>query len=157
MPREALKHSEVGCWLASAGPAPQYEQLEVQRAHNVPDDVIRNIRETGDPLLIASWIYAFIDFWVFILRHYWIIIACIFFYGYLCMLQPTILIVESGKMANLIFTLPPRLVFVPGFDFAIWSRFLLGRFTMACITALGIKGCEMIWDELPLAIVRRIG
>ena len=150
MPREALKHAEVGYWLESAGPAPQYEQLEVKRARDIPSSVLDNIRETNDHLLIAGWIYAFIDFWCIVLRHYLIIIACIFFFGYLCLLEPTLIIVESSKLTNLFLTLPPMVVFQRPLDNARFLRFLAGRFTLACVYILGITKCKIIWEDLPL-------
>lgn len=56
------------------------------------------IREISNHLLVTAWVYVFMDLWCIILKHFFVTFACISFYGYLCILGPTLFIVESTKM-----------------------------------------------------------
>ena len=62
--------------------------------------VMNEIRTTNNHLLISHYLYAFIDFWCLVERHHLIWLACIFFYGYLYLLNPLIIVGESSKLLD---------------------------------------------------------
>lgn len=113
MPLEALKDADVGYWRAAAGPGPRLEQLEMRLIREIPGPVMEDPLNNNNHDLIAHFLYAFIDFWCIVLKHWIIWLACVFWYGYLCLIQPTIIVGESSKLFNLIRHLTPQILFNP--------------------------------------------
>lgn len=149
MPREALKYPEAAYWKGTAGPAAQTEQLEMRNVRLIPQPVMDYIRRTNDHDFIAHYLYAFIDFWCIVLRHWIIWLGCIFFYGFLCIVQPTIIVGESSKLWNLVVNLRPVDVFRPDIPPEDFQAFLNGIFTLDFLQNLVII-TRRKWKDLAL-------
>ena len=150
VPIEASKDEECGYWQAKAGPAPRFEQNEMEDVLDVPPAVMNTIRATNDHNLIAHYLYAFIDFWSFILRHWLIWLACIFCYGYLCILQPVLIVAESSKLCRILTELDPRAIFRPDITADEFEAFLNGHFTLATLKSLCVWTRTDEWDDYEL-------
>ena len=128
MPLEALKDASVGYWRGRAGPAAQGEQFELEQIRDVPAAVNSTIRITNNSDLIAHFYYAYVDFWIFILIHLLIWLACIFFYGYLCILQPIIIVGESSKLYRIFTELSAPSIFKKDIPDSRLGRFSQWKF-----------------------------
>jgi hypothetical protein len=161
MPMEALTDPDVGYWRAVAGPAPRLEQQEMRLIREIPSRVMTAIAETNDLDLIAHYLYAWIDFWCLILKHWLIWLACILFYGYLCILCPTIIVGESSKIFNIFRKYPPHRLFREDITDEDLATFLQGDFTLEFLqTRICVCIEELVWDEfhmLPVDYMHVIG
>lgn len=152
MPLEALKHVEVDYWTDKAGPGPKHEQEELVAIHGVPRDVMETIRKTNDHELIATYIYPFIDFWNLVEHHILIWIACIFFSGTLCIVQPILVACESSKITRLFNDNYMFRIYRAGLTIQVFQAFLLGQFDMDGLVAICIVTIiVIIWEDLPLS------
>lgn len=150
MPREALKLVEVGYWLRAAGPAPQHEQWELQTFRNIPSQVVDEIRRNNNHDLIAHYYYAFVDFWILVLLHLLIWLAALFFYGYLMIVNPTIIVGESSKLYRLLTDLSPDRLFKPNLSTSTLEAFLSGTMSLAQLKALCITLVAFEWEDLQM-------
>lgn len=151
IPMEAIKDPEVGYWLGTAGPAPRLEQREIAIIRDIPQLVMDEIAQNNNHDLIAHFLYAFINFWCIVLKHWIIWLACIFWYGYLCILKPTIIVGESSKLYNILRLLPPRAIFREDLTEEEFDAFLDGNFNMAFLRQLIVVGIEKKeWDDYAL-------
>lgn len=148
MPREALIYEEVGYWRGEAGPGPRLEQIEMQLVRKIPQQIMDCIKNTNNHDMISQYLYCFVDFWCIILRHYLTWLACIFFYGYLCLLQPLIIVGESSKLLNLVLRLTPRILFRDELRVDDFTRFLDGDFDIDSVKALCASTSITYWEEL---------
>lgn len=150
MPMEGLKYREVGYWRDGAGPAARTEQYELQHCRAIPEPIMDYIRRSQDHNLISHYLYAFIDFWLLILLHLLTWLACLFWYGYLCILCPILIIGESSKLLNLLLRLPPRLLFREDLLEQDFLTFLNGVFTLDFLKSLCITTSFKEWEELEM-------
>lgn len=147
---EASKDPKCGYWRGQAGPAPRFEQNEMEDVLDVPLAVMDTIRATNNHSLISHYLYPWIDFWCFILRHWLIWLACIFFYGYLCILQPVLIVAESSKLCRILTELDPRTIFRADITVAEFEAFLNGHFTLATLKSLCSWTRTDEWDDYAL-------
>lgn len=88
---------------------------------------MEQIDETNDRNLIAAYLYGFLDLWCLIGRHFLILIVCGFLSLMLCIIQPTLLVGESSKMAR---------IFLGGMLVNIWP---LGTLSAKPLSTLSSK------------------
>ena len=151
IPAEALQDADVGYWRGRAGPGPGLEQYEMERARRIPSAVMEDIRSTNDKNLIAHFLYAFTDFWALVLGHFLIWLGCLFYYGYFCIVNPSIIVGESSKLYRIMLLLPPTEVFEQtNFDEDTFLSFLNGIFTYNSLKRLCGTILETNWEDLEL-------
>ena len=114
---------------------------------------MEQIDETNDRNLIAAYLYGFLDLWCLIGRHFLILIVCGFLSLMLCIIQPTLLVGESSKMARIF--LGGMLVNIwplgDAFSQATFDAFLQGNFTLVQLQQFLVATVfVVVWDELPL-------
>ncbi|KAK9895051.1 hypothetical protein P389DRAFT_197120 [Cystobasidium minutum MCA 4210] len=152
MPREALKHAEVDYWTGRAGPGPKHEQEALVEIHGCPRNVMDIIRQTNDHELIAHFIYPFLDFWNLVEYHILIWIACVFFSGTICIIQPILMVCESSKIYRLFHDEYFIRIYVENITRELFQLFLTGQFDLAFLEALCVISIIIIiWDDLPLS------
>jgi hypothetical protein len=150
MPKEALEHSEVGYWTAAAGPAARAEQWEIEQTRLISPQVMDYIRRTNDHAFISHFLYPFIDVWVLVLWHILTWLACLFWYGYLCLLCPTILVGESSKLLNIFLRFTPQDLFRPDLPEEDLAAFLNGVFTLPFLQSLCLTTSFEEWEDLEM-------
>ncbi|KAL7008113.1 hypothetical protein EMMF5_002295 [Cystobasidiomycetes sp. EMM_F5] len=148
MPREALLDADVGYWLAQAGPAAQHEQLELRKARFIPQQVVDDIRKTNNMNLISHYYYAFIDFWCIVCTHLLIWLACIFFWGILCIIRPNLVIAESSKIYRIFMEYTPEVIFKKDIIAADFSLFLNGVFSYQSLRNMIVFTDGRKWNDL---------
>lgn len=152
MPLEALLDHETAYWTSRAGPASQHEQLELVDVHDVPQEAMDLIRSSKDQNLIAHYLFPFINFWNLCEYHILIIIACIIFSGSICIIQPTLLVVESSKITRVLFDDFLVRVFVQGILEDLFNIFLTGNFEQEFLATICVfTVIVIIWKEMPLS------
>lgn len=171
IPVDAINNTDVGYWRAAANLGSRHEQREMVLAGDVPQAVMDEIAQTNSHDLIAHYLYAFINFWPLILEHDNIWLACSFWYGYLCIVQPTIIVGESSKLFNIIRDVSPIKLFRPNLVEEELNSFIAAPFTLDTLRQitmpvpdLNIKqweDCEMTHEEyinvLGLPVVQAYG
>lgn len=150
--REGISRDEVGYWRADAGPAPRWEQRILVRIGRLTQNIMNYIQETYDFEYMAFYLYAWIDLWCIVTKHWILWIACVFLCGYLCLVRPIVIVGESSKLYRLFLEWFPDQIFGEGYNPADFENFLNGNFNLALLRLLFIVVTpnHTTWKELPL-------
>lgn len=152
IPKEAALNAKVGYWRRNAGPAARQEQKEMSRIMQIPEHVVDYINDNNDQAYIAHFLYAYINLWCIVTKHWIIWLVCIFLCGFLCIIRPIILVGESSKLYRIFAERIPSEVFLDNIGREDFQNFLCGTFDLKLL----LRICKTTvsrakeWEELPL-------